>query len=61
MTNEWEPKKEHHAVIERTIEFIADELAELQEAISCPNSFILEITNKVGSEYKSNQTIIRRD
>ena len=61
MTNAWEPKEEHNAVIARSIEFILDELAELQEAISCPNSFIIEIANKVVSKYKPNQTIIRRD
>ena len=61
MTNEWEQNEKHNSVIARSIEFISDELAELQEAIRCPNSFILEISNKVVSEYQSNQTIIRRD
>ena len=61
MTNDWEPKEEHHAVIARSIEFVSDELAELQEAIRCPNSFIVEIVNKVVSKYRTNQTIIRRD
>ena len=61
MPNDWEPKKEHHALITRAIEFISDEFAELQNAIHCPNSFIIEIANKVISEYKQNQTIIRRD
>ena len=61
MSKEWEPKEEHQAVISRTIEFISDELAELQEAIRCPNSFIAEITHKVVSKYQTNQTIIRRD
>ena len=61
MTNDWVPKEEHHAVIARSIEFISDELAELQEALRCPNSFIIEITNKVVSEYQTNQIIIRRD
>ena len=61
MSNDWEPKKEHYAVIARTIEFISDELAELQEAIRCPNSFIIEIAHNVVSEYKTNKTIIRRD
>ena len=31
MTKEWEPQEEHQAVIARSIEFISDELAELQE------------------------------
>ena len=61
MAKGWEPKEEHHAVIARTIEFISDELAELQEALHCPNSFIVEIANRVLSEYKTNQIIIRRD
>jgi len=61
MAKEWEPKEEHQAVIARSIEFISDELAELQVALHCPNSFIVEITNKVVSEYKTNQIIIRRD
>ena len=61
MTSNWEPKEEHHNVIARSIEFISDELAELQEAIHCPNSFIIEIANKVVSEYQTNKTIIRRD
>ena len=43
MAKEWEPKEEHQAVITRSIEFISDELAELQEALHCPNSFIVEI------------------
>ena len=61
MAKEWEPKEEHQAVIARSIEFISDELAELQEALRCPNSFIVEIANRVVSEYKTNQIIIRRD
>ena len=61
MAKEWEQKEEHQAVIARSIEFISDELAELQEAIHCPNSFIVEIANRVVSEYKTNQIIIRRD
>ena len=61
MTNCWDQKEEHNAVIARSKEFISDELAELQEAIRCPNSFIIEITNKVISKYKTNQTIIRID
>ena len=61
MAKDWEPKEEHQAVIARSIEFISDELAELQEALHCPNSFIVEIMFKVLSEYKTNQTIIRRD
>ena len=61
MTNEWEQKEEHNSVIARSIEFISDELVELQEAIHCPNSFILEITNKVVSKYQTNKIILRRD
>ena len=61
MTNNWEPKEEHLALIERSIEFISDELAELQEAICCPNSFIVEISNKVLCKNQTNQIIIRRD
>ena len=61
MAKEWEPKEEHQEIIARSIEFISDELAELQEALRCPNSFIFEIANRVGSEYKTNQIIIRRD
>jgi hypothetical protein len=61
MSKDWEPKKEHQAIIARSIEFISDEFAELQEALHCPNSFIVEIANKVISEYKTNQITIRRD
>mgnify|MGYP001171744746 CR=1 FL=1 len=61
MTKNWEPKEEQLPVIARTIEFIADELAELQEALGCPNSFIDEIAHRVASPYKTNQNIIRRD
>ena len=61
MDKDWEPKEEHLAVIARSLEFISDELAELQESLHCPNSFIVEITNRVVSEYKTNQIIIRRD
>ena len=61
MANDWEPKKEHKAIIARSQEFISDELAELQEALHCPNSFIVEIAKKVISEYKTNQINIRRD
>ena len=61
MTKEWEPKEEHQAVIASSLEFISDELAELKEAIHCPNSFIIEIANRVVSEYKTKQIIIRRD
>ena len=61
MTNNWQPKEEQLPLIARTIEFIADELAELQEALGCPNSFIDEIANRVSSPYKTNQNIIRRD
>ena len=61
MPNDWEPKEEHKAVIARSIEFISDEFAELQEAIHCPNAFIVEIANKVVSKYQTNQSFIRRD
>ncbi len=61
MSKDWQPKKEHQAIIARSIEFISDEFAELQEALHCPNSFIVEIANKVISEYKTNQITIRRD
>jgi hypothetical protein len=61
MSKDWEPKKEHQAIISRSIEFISDEFAELQEALHCPNSFIVEIDNKVISEYKTNKITIRRD
>ena len=61
MAQDWEPKEEHKAFIARSIEFISDELAELQEALHCPNSYIVEIANKVLSKYKTNQIIIRRD
>ena len=61
MSKEWEPKDEHQALIARSIEFISDELAELQEALLYPNSFIVKIANSVVSEYKTNQIIIRRD
>tara|TARA_B100000902_G_scaffold1854_1_gene2399 strand:- start:121 stop:312 length:192 start_codon:yes stop_codon:yes gene_type:complete len=61
MTNEWEQKEEHNSVIARSIEFISDELAELQAAIHCPNAFIVEIANKVISKYQTNQIINRRD
>ena len=61
MSIEWEPKEEQQAIIARSIEFISDELAELQEALHCPNSFIVEIGNRVVSEYKTNQITIRRD
>ena len=57
----WESKEEHLAVIRRSIEFISDEFAELQEALHCPNSFIVEIANKVVFGYKTNQITIRRD
>ena len=61
MSKDWQPKKEHQAIIARSIEFISDEFAELQEALHCPNSFIVEIANKVISTYKTNQITIRRD
>ena len=61
MSKDWQQKKEHQAIISRSIEFISDEFAELQEALHCPNSFIVEIANKVISEYKTNQITIRRD
>ena len=61
MTKDWEPKEEHLALIARTIEFISDEFYELQVALRCPNSFIVEIAHKVVSEYQTNKTIIRRD
>tara|TARA_Y100001968_G_C18932914_1_gene515092 strand:+ start:205 stop:396 length:192 start_codon:yes stop_codon:yes gene_type:complete len=61
MSEEWEPTEEHQTLIARSIEFISDELAELQEVLRCPNEFIVEIANQVVSKYKTNQTIIRRD
>ena len=61
MAQDWEPKEEHQAVIARSIEFISDELAELQEGIHCPNAFIVKIANKVVSKYQTNQISIRRD
>ena len=61
MTKTWEPKEEQLPLVARTIEFIADELAELQEALGCPNSFIDEIAHRVALPYKTNQNIIRRD
>ena len=61
MDKDWEPKEEHLAVIARSLEFISDELAELQEALHCPNSFIVKVANRVVSKYKTNKIIIRRD
>ena len=61
MTKIWEPKEEQLPVIARTIEFIADELAELQETLGCPNSFIDELAHQVALPYKTKQNIIRRD
>ena len=61
MAKEWEPKEEHQAVIARSIEFISDEIADLKVALQCPNTFIVEIANRVVSEHKTNQIIIRRD
>lgn len=61
MIKTWEPKEEQLPVIARTIEFISDELAELQEELGCPNAFINEIVHRVTSPYKTNQNIIRRD
>ncbi len=61
MTQNWKPKENQLPVIARTIEFIADELAELQAALGCPNSFIDEIAHRVASPYKTNKNIIRRD
>ena len=60
MAKDGDPKEEHQAVIPRTIEFISDELAKLQESLHCPNSFIVEIANRVVSEYKTNKIKIRR-
>ena len=56
-----EPKEEQQAIITRGIEFISDELASLQEALGFPNSFNIEIANKLISKYKTNQITIRRD
>ena len=61
MAKELEPKEEHQAVIAISIEFISDELAQLQEALHCSNSFIVELADRVLSEYKTKQIIIRRD
>ncbi len=49
----WAPKVDQKAFIARTIEFIFDELTELQEYLGCPNFFIIEIGNKVISPYQS--------
>tara|TARA_Y100001968_G_C19248255_1_gene663036 strand:- start:247 stop:438 length:192 start_codon:yes stop_codon:yes gene_type:complete len=61
MSNAWVPKEEHNSVIAKSIEFISDGLSVLQESIRCSNLFIIEIENKVVSEYQRNQTIIRID
>ena len=61
MTKDCLPKEEHQPVSARTIEFISDELAELQQAINCPNSFIIESAKKVVSIYQTKQTNIKRD
>ena len=37
MIKDWEPKEEPRAIMSRCIEFISDELSELQEALHCPN------------------------
>ena len=42
MVKEWGQKEEHQAVIARSIEIISDELAELQEVLHCPNSFLFK-------------------
>ena len=46
MAKDWEPKEAHQAVIARSIEFISNELAELQEALNCPNSVIVQKSTK---------------
>ena len=61
MTKNWKPKEEYTDLIARSVEFISDELAEMQQAIGCPNSFIVELTNELISPYKSNTKVIRRD
>ena len=61
MAKAWEPKEKHQVVIARCIEFISDELAELQEALHFPNSFIVQIANRVEYEYKTKQIFIRRN
>ena len=61
MIKEWVAKEEYPAVMARSIKFISDELAEFKEALHCANSFIFEIANRVVSEYKTKQIIIRRD
>ena len=61
MTKAWEPKEQQLPSIARTIELISDELAELQEALNSPISFIDKISHRVASPYKTNQSIIRRD
>ena len=58
-TGIWDPVKKTWS--KHLIHFISDDLAELQEFLHCPNSFIVELANKVVSEYKTNQIIIRRD
>ena len=61
MVNDWEPKEEHQPIISRSLEFIFDELAELQEALHCPNSFIVEIANKVISVSYTHLTLPTSD
>ena len=60
MNEKWKPTKEQQIVIARTIEFISDELAELQEELRCPNSFIAEIAENILSPYKTEAKVIRR-
>ena len=60
MTKTWEPKAEYTQLIDRSIEFISDELAEMQQEIGCPNSFIVELLNELISPYKSNTTVTKR-
>tara|TARA_Y100001968_G_scaffold270393_1_gene261570 strand:- start:166 stop:348 length:183 start_codon:yes stop_codon:yes gene_type:complete len=55
MTQEFKPSQEQLETIARTLEFVGDELSELQQEINCPDSYIAHLVEGVVLPYKKEE------
>ncbi len=52
MHNKWFPSKEQNeGVVSRAVDFILDELNELQEELDCPDEFICSLLGTISDKW----------
>ncbi len=58
MTQPFQPTEEQFDTIARTLEFVGDELRELQQEISCPDSYIAHLVEGILPPYKKKKNYL---